>query len=281
MSTTTSSNSTREQPQGTTQVQAPAKKPLFTNVSQNGRKPKLAKFFETHQDVYQKILMFIEQGVYDYVAAEAMGVTGRTWNEWLKIGEKNHFEGRVTIYSRFFLDVRTAQARGRLLAELEVRRDDPKFFLRCGPGKTRPGRPGWTENIVPDEPTQLDDAAATGREDPSIGDLAATLVILEQLGMAVPTDDMGQGLLAQSGGPPRLDYVEPAPNEVQYSETKEDFPATTPSLEDLAHMDEEEREELLDAIEEAEEAQGEKGWNPEKELDPKTMEYDDLPDMYS
>ena len=38
-----------------------------------------------------------------------------------------------------------ARAQARAAAEIEVRRDNPAFWLRVGPGRSRPGAPGWTD----------------------------------------------------------------------------------------------------------------------------------------
>lgn len=167
-----------------TQEPAQTRKSLFANMYEGGKKTKLAKFFEVNQDTYKKILMFIEQGCYDYVAAEAMGITADTWYKWLRIGEEQYRDGRRSYYARFFVDVRTAQSRSRLLAEIEVKREDPRFWLTRGPGKSRPGRPGWTEtvHIGGDEGAPLEVRGQENVTPSSIGDLAATLVVMEQLG---------------------------------------------------------------------------------------------------
>ena len=50
------------------------------------------------------------------------------------------------IYSDFHEEVRQARAQSRVAAEAEVRRDNPLAWLRFGPGRQRPGEPGWTES---------------------------------------------------------------------------------------------------------------------------------------
>lgn len=193
-----------EQPDSPPREEKAVKKSPFSRVYVGrGSKGQLAKFFETHQDVYQKILLFIEQGVYDYVAAEAMGITNWTWQNWLRRGEEDWKAGRKTNYVRFFLDVRTAQSRGRLIAELEARRDSVQFWLTRGPGRTRPGRPGWTETITvagdEEMPLELNVNADNSLSQPSsIQDLARTLVVMEQLGIATRTPLLGQSVIDAS-----------------------------------------------------------------------------------
>ena len=50
------------------------------------------------------------------------------------------------IYFDFHEEVRQARAQSRVAAEAEVRRDNPLAWLRYGPGRQRPGEPGWTES---------------------------------------------------------------------------------------------------------------------------------------
>ena len=49
-------------------------------------------------------------------------------------------------FRQFRQDVRAATAEARATAEAEVRRIDPFRWLRYGPGRERPGEPGWTES---------------------------------------------------------------------------------------------------------------------------------------
>ena len=186
-------------------VPKPEKKSPFSRVYIGpGAKGKLAKFFETHQDVYRKILLFIEQGVYDYVAAEAMGITHYTWQSWLARGERDWRANKKTNYAQFFLDVRTAQSRARVIAELEVKRDDVKFWLTRGPGKTQVGRPGWTETLAlagtEDQPLEVNvnEGDNNMSQVSTIQDLARALLIMEELGLTQRTALLGQSVIDAS-----------------------------------------------------------------------------------
>jgi hypothetical protein len=74
------------------------------------------------------------------VAAQACGIASSTFYLWLQQGDAGDPQ-----FVEFSEDVRRARAESRLAAEVEIRRDDPQFWLRCGPGKERPGEPGWTD----------------------------------------------------------------------------------------------------------------------------------------
>lgn len=159
-----------------------SKSPVFETVKRKGRRPKLEYLIKYQPQVYERILMFIERGAYDYIAAEAFGVTQETFARWLS-------RGRVAkdgIYRQFFEDVTTAKARARVLAEIQVRAEDPKFFLVNGPGKSQPGRPGWT-NVPDHHDSTL--SVSTGnprKEEVSNADLSKTLTVLQELGLVPP-----------------------------------------------------------------------------------------------
>lgn len=99
-----------------------------------GRKTKLTA------EVQQRICSAIEAGAYDWVAAEAAGICQRSFYTYLELGA----EGRQP-YAQFLQEVSRARAQARVAAEIDVRKDSPFNWLRYGPGKQRPGQPGWTE----------------------------------------------------------------------------------------------------------------------------------------
>jgi len=48
-------------------------------------------------------------------------------------------------FREFREDVERAAAEARQAAEWEVRKTNPLAWLRYGPGRDRPGKPGWTD----------------------------------------------------------------------------------------------------------------------------------------
>lgn len=111
----------------------------------SGRVSVLERLMTQQPQRYKQIIEYIKLGTYDHVAAQACGVSPDSWYRWLRKGSSE----RDTIYRRFFLDVRRAQAHARVMAEITVKQQDPKYWLRVGPGKTRfsEGVPldGWNE----------------------------------------------------------------------------------------------------------------------------------------
>ena len=100
-----------------------------------GRKSKLTP------DVEQQIVAYIRSGAFDWVAAQAAGIGRTTFYRWMQAGENG--EGP---YDSFYAAVREARAVARVAAEMEVRNNNPLAWLRYGPGRARPGEPGWTES---------------------------------------------------------------------------------------------------------------------------------------
>lgn len=99
-----------------------------------GRPPKLTAEIQT------QITQLIRAGAYDWVAAESAGIGRSTFYRWMATGEDG-----AEPYATFAREVTIARAQARAAAEIEVRRDNPAFWLRVGPGRSRPGAPGWTE----------------------------------------------------------------------------------------------------------------------------------------
>jgi hypothetical protein len=93
---------------------------------------------------YSRMLLYIRSGAYDWVAAAALGITPETFYRWLRIGEKK----RTGPYRNFYLDVLQARGEARMIAEVKVKQENPYSWLRSGPGRTKPGLPGWTEEVV-------------------------------------------------------------------------------------------------------------------------------------
>src|SRR5687768_9410076 len=91
----------------------------------------------------------IREGTYAWVAAEAAGISRRTFYYWMARGERGE-EPYVMVATM----VHQAQAQARMRAEKWVQKHSPLSWLRFGPGRERPGRPGWTHSV----PAQAEEA---------------------------------------------------------------------------------------------------------------------------
>lgn len=103
-----------------------------------GRKTKLTP------ELQDEIVAYIANGSYDYVAAQAAGISRSTYYRWYESGSRPGSR-----YSTFRRAVDEARARARVVAENAVFKTKPEVWLRYGPGRERPGAPGWTQAARP------------------------------------------------------------------------------------------------------------------------------------
>jgi transposase-like protein len=105
-------------------------------------------------EVQQKIVDAILEGAYDWVAARAVGINQDTFYYWLQRGEAGE-----SPYSEFSEAVGHARAEARRGAEAAVRKSDPLSWLMKGPGRERPGEPGWAS---PSDTRQMEAVQGSG-----------------------------------------------------------------------------------------------------------------------
>jgi len=168
----------------------------LTVKKRRGPKDRLKQIM-AEPEAYDRIMELIRLGAYAYIVAEAAGINSSTWNAWLAKGAESE---PGTIHRKFHDDVMRAQSRARMLAELEVKRSDPKFWLTRGPGKARLGRPGWTETLAVTGDEGAAPIQSSSREMATANDLAATLQILMEIGIIpYPTQDAVKRLTEEPG----------------------------------------------------------------------------------
>lgn len=88
-------------------------------------------------EVTRDICAAIRAGAFPWVAAAMHHVHPTTFKGWMK-------DPRPA-YTEFQEAVRQATAQARVVAEIEVKKSDPKFWLTKGPGRERPDEPGWSD----------------------------------------------------------------------------------------------------------------------------------------
>jgi hypothetical protein len=86
------------------------------------------------------ILAGIRAGGFAHVAAAAYGIDASTWARWLRQGRGKR---AVEPYRTLVLKVEQAQAQARLRAEIAMLEKDVRSWLKHGPGRDLPGKPGW------------------------------------------------------------------------------------------------------------------------------------------
>jgi hypothetical protein len=114
-----------------------------------------------NRKVLDMMLAEVGDGAFDWLVAEAAGVSSRTFYRWMERGERGEepFAGMAE-------QINKARAQTRIGAEQWVRRRDPLSWLRLGPGRSRPGRPGWAQPVK--EPVDEIPKVEMEEEDPAV-----------------------------------------------------------------------------------------------------------------
>ncbi len=92
-------------------------------------------------ELQRNIVSFVRAGGYPHVAAEAAGVSRRTFQNWMHRGGRRRAKQP---YRGFAEEVRQAAAQAQLRAEIAIFDKRPLDWLKCGPGKENSRRPGWS-----------------------------------------------------------------------------------------------------------------------------------------
>ena len=103
-----------------------------------GRRPKLTP------ELQHEVVTYIANGAYDYVAAQAAGISRSTYYRWYNAGANPKSR-----YAAFRRAVDEARSRARVVAETRVFKEKPDVWLKNGPGRERAGQPGWTHLVRP------------------------------------------------------------------------------------------------------------------------------------
>jgi hypothetical protein len=90
------------------------------------------------------IVGYIRGGSFAHVAAEAAGISARTFREWIARGEGRSARATTEKHKRFAADVKRARAEARLGAEVRVYRDQPTYWLARVARSTAEGE-GWSD----------------------------------------------------------------------------------------------------------------------------------------
>lgn len=94
--------------------------------------------------VQEQITAAIRAGGFPEVAAQAFGVSRRTFADWRKRGQAGEEP-----FSSFSEAVDTAIAQARLRAEMSVFEEQPRIWLQHGPGRETNRQRGWTVAVKP------------------------------------------------------------------------------------------------------------------------------------
>ena len=105
-------------------------------MGKRGRRTKLT------EELQKQVVDYIRGGAWDYIAAEGVGITYQTHWNWMRWGEA----GNPT-YRPYFDAVTKAHAEARIIAENWTWKNRPDVWLKTGPGRSKEGRDGWTNQV--------------------------------------------------------------------------------------------------------------------------------------
>jgi hypothetical protein len=128
-----------------------------------GRKCTLIEMVKYSPDLYAQLIMYIQQGAFYHVAAEAIGISTDSLRIWLKRGRADLLSLKDTWYSRLLLDIRRAVAIARVGAEVSIAETDSRRWLNMGPGRMFGDQ--WLDSQKEGDgqnPDQEDEAALIG-----------------------------------------------------------------------------------------------------------------------
>ena len=117
------------------------------------------------------ILVAIRAGAFPHVAAAACGVPLALWNRWMSGGRRPRAREPLRSFVR---KVEEAQGQARLRAETQVLEKDVRTWLKHGPGRDLPDRPGWAAMGKP-TPAAQKNKATDWLESPDFGRFVALL----------------------------------------------------------------------------------------------------------
>ena len=110
--------------------------------------------------IEKAICAYIRQGAFPQAAAQSAGLTPELFATWMERGLRK--DGRSKRWRDFRRAVEKANADARVTAEMAVHAEDPRTWLRSGPGgRDREGTPGWAGLVKPisQSPAKVDHLA--------------------------------------------------------------------------------------------------------------------------
>lgn len=218
----------------------------FPSVRITNRSRSIRNLKQIPHRSYHRMLELVRLGAYDHVASAALGITPSTFARWMKEGG----DGKDALSRKFYLDVMEARNQARALAEIEVKKTDPKFWLTRGPGKhsqvfqdaREDGQveetvlPGWEDvtHVEVSQPPSPFFAQGPATQLPTatpLQEFAQMLQAMEELNILQLTDQFRAASALRTTDPqPAADAntplasPSPAPSQLPPSNTQQDTP---------------------------------------------------------
>ena len=128
------------------------------------------KRYNPSPEVRTAIVSRIRAGTYRHVAAEAEGIPAAIFKRWLEQAAKPRARKK---YRELAEEVMRAEAEVRAEAEATLYKDDPKTWLKSGPGRETAEQPGWSGVV---RPSAKETARTNALSDPAWQELWAVIL---------------------------------------------------------------------------------------------------------
>lgn len=93
-------------------------------------------------ELHRQIVEWVRAGTFETRAARAAGIDPSTLQRWKARGKRE-----TGIHRDFLHDLEQASAQACVVADMRIYQSDPLAWSRLGPGRERPGEPGWTATV--------------------------------------------------------------------------------------------------------------------------------------
>lgn len=134
---------------------------------------------------YSKMLTYVRAGAFREQAAKMIGIRPQTLLRYLQQGEEDIANGEPTIFSRLVIDFEQATSEARIVAEIDVRKNQPLHWLKYA-ARSNAYEPGWnddTRHIVHEHIGNEQHPITIETRDKRSETMAHALTLLRNLGM--------------------------------------------------------------------------------------------------
>lgn len=150
-----------------------------------GRDPKIDRSITLTRAMAEAIIKDVTEGGYPNQVARQHGIPSSTWYEWLKRGRGGLLANGVKAPQPlidFIEAVDRAAAQALNVASMEVYKENKLAWLLKGPGRERPGQPGWADRTMPE--------SAEAESKPDNGERAAFMSLFEDIKDRLTDEEM-------------------------------------------------------------------------------------------
>lgn len=162
------------------------KKPIPTrSISLSRGAGRVSELDSMPEEKYQEMIGLIRLGAFPQQAAIAVGISVRSFNEWIRRGCIDLEANEESIYSCLVIDVNRAHAKARIQAEVKVKADSPLQWLKYA-AKTTAVEAGWSDDAREVHVThegEVQHPVSIELQQQRVEDMSSAIQLLQGLGL--------------------------------------------------------------------------------------------------